>query len=60
MNPPATAEVDLTNVILWKDKTDLDIGGSVVANADHDDFGTVIGTVNDLGGNLAVDPQLLH
>ncbi len=59
MNPPATGTVDLTNVILWQDKTDLDIGDGIVANADHDDFATVTGTVNDLGGNLAVDPQLL-
>jgi hypothetical protein len=55
--------VDLTNVILWRNGavagSDLELQDGAVANVDHDDIGQSSGTVNDLGGNVSVDPRLV-
>jgi hypothetical protein len=55
--------VGLKNVILWNNGaaggSDLQLQDGAVANADHDDIGVSSGPVNDLGGNVSVDPQLV-
>jgi hypothetical protein len=49
----------LRNTILWGQRpaTEPDlIVGSATVNADHNDIGILVGTVNDLGGNINADP----
>ena len=64
------AVANITNTILWGNSlepaapgADLQVGEMAVANLDHSDVGdsaTVFGGVlNDLGGSVTVDPQLL-
>ncbi len=58
------ATVSLKNVILWGNPAnvgnDLVLEGGAVADADHDDIGIFLGPVNDLGGNVSVDPRLIR
>lgn len=58
--PSANADVALTDTIVWNSRgNDLELGGTLVASLDHDDIGTIAGAVNDLGGNVSIDPQLV-
>ena len=64
------ATANITNSILWGNlldspgpTADLDIGQDAVANVSHSDVGesgeVAGGVLNDLGGNVSVDPQLV-
>ena len=59
------ATVNLTDDVLWHDRangsgSDLDVASGATVNADHDDVGTALGGINDLGGNVSVDPELVR
>ena len=64
------ATANITNTILWGNLlqppgpgADLDVGQNALANVSYSDVGSAKevagGVLNDLGGNLSVDPQLV-